>query len=315
MYINKGKKLYVFFVDFKAAFDSIVRCALFYKLNNLGLSKKFMQTMWVLYQNSKAAVWDGTNISDWFCTNSGVKQGCVLSPLLFALFLDDLVDCLPGGITIDGIQIKVLMYADDIVLMAESQRMLQLMINRLSEYCKKWDLVINTLKSKILIFKKHARRLQKAEKWYLDGEQLEVVKEYKYLGVWLTYNASFNTHVQRKLKDAKLAVNSSWKNVLGHKDVSLKAKYQVFQAAVNSIMTYASEVWGIEKFENVEKLLTYFIKRIFRLPPNTPNYAIYLETGLSSLYIGTLKNHFQYVNKVMALTDKRLTKHLALYFL
>lgn len=315
LYISKNKKLYVFFVDFKAAFDSILRNALFYKLGNLGVSSKFMQIIQSLYLATRAAVWDGSGVSDWFFTNAGVKQGCVLSPLLFALFLDDLVSFLPGGITIDGVQIKVLMYADDIVLIAESPRMMQLMINKLSEYCKIWNLVINVAKSKIMIFKQHMRRLQNVEKWYLNDEQLEVVKEFKYLGVWLNYNATFNTHVQKKLKDAKTAMNSTWKMVLGNKRVALTPKYKVFQATVNTIMCYASQVWGISKYADVEKLLTHFIKRIFRLPCNTPNYAIYLETGLSTLFIGTLKTHFQYINKLMSLPDERLPKQILKHLL
>ncbi|XP_037942285.1 uncharacterized protein LOC119675169 [Teleopsis dalmanni] len=274
-----------------------------------------MRIIWSLYRGSKAAVWDGNIISDWFLTQSGVKQGCVLSLLLFTLFLDDLVNFLNGGIMIDGMQIKVLMYADDVVLFAESPRALQLMINRLNDYCNTWNLEVNIAKTKIIILKKFARRLACDEKWYINGKLLEVVKTYKYLGVWITYNATFETHINKRLKESKLAINSTWRRALGNDTVALSVKYKVFQATVNSIMNYASHVWGFEKYNEVEKLLTYFIKRIFRLPVNTPDYAIYLETGLSTLHIGTLKSHFQYINAVMKHTDSRLTKRLATYFL
>lgn len=71
-------------------------------------------------------------------------------------------------------------------------------------------------------------------------------------------------------------------------------------------MCYAAQVWGILQYEEVEKLLRYFIKKIFRLPENTPNYMIHLETGLPPLYMFTLKMHFAYIRYIAALPSHRL---------
>jgi len=86
-YIDSGKKLYAFFVDFKAAFDSIDRRALTYKLSNIGISTTFLNVLQSLYTDNLAAVWDGEQLSERFTTEAGVKQECLLSPLLFSLFL------------------------------------------------------------------------------------------------------------------------------------------------------------------------------------------------------------------------------------
>lgn len=306
--IEKGQKLYVFFVDFKAAFDSIDRNALFYKLSNIGISSKVLNVIKSLYEANKAAVWDGNALSNWFETNRGVKQGCLLSPLLFALFLDDLSTQLPGGVTFDSLKIKTLLYADDIVIMAESHFMLQTMINRLVHYCVLWNLKINTDKSKIMVFRTGNGRYARAERWFLDGEELERVREYKYLGVIITPNLNFKKHLKEKLRESKLAINCNWKSLLSNKNISSSTKYRLFDAAVRSIMCYAAEVWGIMMFDEVEALLRYFIKKMFRLPLNTPTYMIHIETGLTTLYTYTLKLHFNYIRKVMILPDHRLPK-------
>ncbi|XP_037959371.1 uncharacterized protein LOC119688776 [Teleopsis dalmanni] len=252
------------------------------------MSTKFINVLSSLYTENRAAVWDGEHLSEWFATVSGVKQGCVLSPILFSIYIDDVVTHLSGGAFINGVNIKALLYADDIVLLAESPNCLQIMINELHSYCKLWGLTVNIEKSKALVFKKHHRRYTNEEVWTLGGENVEIVKEYKYLGTWMYYNATFNRHLTEKLREAKKAINCS------------------------SIMCYAAQVWGVLQYEEVEKLLRFFVKKIWRLPLNTPNRMIYLETGLSPLYLYTLEIHFKYMLKVCNMESSRLPKILAI---
>lgn len=93
-----------------------------------------------------AAVWNGEELSEWFKCVTVVRQGCVLSLLLFALFLDDLHEWLSGGIDVDGCEIRVLIYADDVVLFVSDPASLQRMI-RLQEYCLTWGIEVNLTKS------------------------------------------------------------------------------------------------------------------------------------------------------------------------
>jgi len=308
---ENGKTVYAFFVDFKAAFDLICRIALIYKLSNLGLSYKMIQLIKNLLLENKTAVWCGDVLSDWFQTDSGVKQGCLLSPLLFALFIEDLKDHLTGGIRIADIHIKLLMYADDIILLAESPTELQKMIDELYAYCQQWNLTVNTEKSKIMVFKKHSRRQRADECWLYNGEPLEVVKQFKYLGTWLTPNMSFSLHLQHKLADSKIAINSTWKTFLSNTKVPHSTKYKLFEATAKAVLCYCAQVWGIKQYDDAEKLLRYFLKKFFHLPPNTPNYMLHLETGLPQIYQHTIAIHFNYINKVMEMDNIRLPKIIA----
>jgi len=69
-----------------------------------------------------AAVWDGEQLSEWFTMEAKVKLGCLLSPLLFSLFLNDITDSLPCGFQICGCSIKALLYADDIVILVNCKQ-------------------------------------------------------------------------------------------------------------------------------------------------------------------------------------------------
>lgn len=311
-FLLRNKKLYAFFVDFRAAFDSVNRKALFYKLFGMGMSLKFGRVIESLYANTKAAVWNGEELSEWFRSGSGVRQGCALSPSLFALFIEDMVDLLPGGVEHAGVLIKALLFADDVVLLAYSPQSLQLMINRLSEYCKMWNLVVNLSKSQIMIFKKGGGRNCANERWHFDGETIQVVKEYKYLGVYFTRNLNMERHLREKLAKSKVAINTAWRKCFTNKYIAHSCKYKVFEAVSESILFYAAQVWGGKQFETVEKLLRFYIKRAFRLPLNTPNYMLMLETGLSPLFVKTLKLQVEYVVKVLSMPDYRLPKKAAL---
>jgi hypothetical protein len=301
----KRKKVYAFFVDFSSAFDSINRTALWYKLYKIGVSTKFINVIKNLYTETRATVWTRTGISDSFETVSGLKQGCNLSGYLFSIFINDLQDSLEGGLWFKDLNIRVLMYADDIVLLASDPRQLQNMINRLDQYCSQWSLNVNLNKSKIIIFRKGGK-YSKNDKFFYQGEKIEIVNKYKYLGVTLTPGLSMDNHFAEKLTAAKFAINSTWGPLLSQNTVPYTTKLKVFSAVSRAIMCYASQVWGYQMYDTVESLLRFFIKKLFRLPINTPNYMLYLESNLYPIFTYTLKSHLKFINRILNLPEHRL---------
>jgi hypothetical protein len=305
---SEGKKVYAFFVDFKAAFDSVPRKALLYKLSCMGVSSKLIKLLGKLYDGTESSVWNGENLSNYFETKSGVKQGCLLSPLIFALFLNDLHEELGYGINIEGTNIRLLLYADDIVILAERPDILQHMINRLENYCTNWSMVVNLTKSKIMVFRRGGR-LARDENWTFQGNNVQIVSEYCYLGVTFTTRMSFVSHIEGKSKSAKACVFGAWRNLLNDEAVSVSVKMSIFRAAVRAIQTYASEVFGFEHTDQINKLQLFFIKYILRLPEFTPSYALYLETKEDPSSMSALKLHMNYVFKTLFIYDSNRLPH------
>ena len=90
LYCHKNsKRIFSCFVDFQKAFDTIPRDLLFSKLLDHGVTGKFLNILKTLYLNDKCCVKVGNKITDVFEVNQGVKQGCILRPLLFNIFLPD----------------------------------------------------------------------------------------------------------------------------------------------------------------------------------------------------------------------------------
>lgn len=305
------KKVYAFFVDFKAAFDRVPRKHLIYKLYTLGLPSKIIRFIEKVYENTKSAVWTGEALSDHFETRTGVKQGCLLSPILFALYLNDMHECLGGGLNIDEINIRLLMYADDIVIIADDPQVLQGMINNLASYCNMWGMEVNQSKSEVMVFR-NGGRLAASERWFYNAEELRITNEYKYLGITLTPKVSFTKHLKNKNEAAKTCINATWKNFIGKPNITLSGKWKMFLSVCRSIQSYGSQIWGNAYFDDVDQLYRYFIKRVLKLPENTPNYIIALETGYEPGYIYTYTQHLKYVAKVYFEPDReRLTHKLA----
>ena len=138
----------------------------------------------------------------------GVRQGCNLSPLLFSLYISDLESYLAtntaGSIRLANRNAQLLLFADDLALLADSLKGLQDSIDRLVEFCKTWNLNINIDKTKVVVF----NRKQKVHlaPLSLDNMNLEYVSSYKYLGIILSSNGSLKLAISTLANQASKAL-------------------------------------------------------------------------------------------------------------
>ncbi|UYV71222.1 hypothetical protein LAZ67_8002258 [Cordylochernes scorpioides] len=159
---RKRGKLYVFFVDLTKAFDTVPHDLLWQKLHKMGISNKFVMLIKNFYKEAKITIrWKGQYSSN-VKINSGVLQGESLSPLLFILYMADLIElynnsALTGFHLPDFGVLHLLLYADDIAIIGESKINLQIKINLLKSYLNNNKLVLNENKSKIMVFRNGGR--------------------------------------------------------------------------------------------------------------------------------------------------------------
>ena len=181
-----GKPLFLCFVDFTKAFDFINRDALYYKLKLRGINGNYLDVIKNMFKKAKNRVrWQG-QLTDNINSVFGVLQGGIISPKLFNEYISDIGTYLSkeSGIYLDELLLYYLLYADDLVLFADSENGLQTQLNMLFSYCQKWHFIVSLPKTKVMVF----HRRQAVPQIYFDNQLLEVVKTFKYLGV--TFDSS-----------------------------------------------------------------------------------------------------------------------------
>ena len=157
-------------------------------LKNIGINNEFLNIMTALYKKTEGTIKINDKVTDWFQTYAGIKQGQNDSPAQFAIYANSLAEDIKSlglGIKIGDTLICLLMYADDIVLIAESEKDLQLMLDKLTRWCSKWRMLLNTEKTQTVHFRhKNAQKTKFIFK--VAGTNVEIVNRYRYLGV--TFN-------------------------------------------------------------------------------------------------------------------------------
>ena len=322
-YINKATKcrLYVCFVDFKSAFDTVWRKALIYKLIRNGVGGNFINVIESMHDKALYCVKVEGFISDSFSSNVGVKQGCVLSPLLFNIFLSDLPDifsneCDPARLS--DVNISCLMFADDLVLISESAHGLQSCLTKLQKYCDKWCLTINIDKTKVIIFNKGGHQISRHS--FTSYESLvEIVKQYCYLGIMFSSNGSFK-NACNILHDKALRAFYRLRQIQPHDNV--KVALQLFDTLVLPILSYAGVVWGplyaskvnISNFNSIcndcpiEKLNTRMCRYILGVHRKSTNDAVRGELGRFPVLISILNNSYRYIKLMDKSSNNSLVK-------
>src|SRR5678815_2244244 len=183
--IEKKNKLYLGIMDLQQAYDREARWQV---LVIYGVGGRLLNGIKSMYDDSEACVRINGVKGDWFGINSGVRQGCGMSPWLFNLYMDGVMKEFEVGMAGNVVRmmengdewrVPYLLYADDLVLCGESEESLGGLVERFGRVCKRRGLKVNVDKSKVMVVSEDSPQCEVM----LDGEQLEQVYEFKYLGL------------------------------------------------------------------------------------------------------------------------------------
>ncbi len=185
------RRVYLAFLDVSKAYDTVNRESLWRVLNEMGYGGKTTRVIKSLYTDLQTKVMFGDIVTDYIPIERGLKQGCVLSPILFSLYVRELSNRLLAsgvGVNTPGVRIPGLFFADDIVLMADTKAGLQRLLDIAGEFADERGLKFNGKKSGVLTNDtENIATWTIQQKILTNGQEQEIrieqQQEYKYLGV------------------------------------------------------------------------------------------------------------------------------------
>lgn len=308
--VKEGRKIYTVFVDLKAAFDTVCREKLWKVMEDMGISKYLIERIKELYEETSAYVRTEEGSTEEFWIRKGVRQGCLLSPALFSLYIADLEKRLEerniGGVKIGKQRVWSLAYADDMVLMAEGKEALNDMMGTLRKFLVERDLILSTEKTKVMVFGKKGR--EKKDVWKWEGKDMEEVKDFKYLGFIFESNGGYTKHLKELRGKGICASKKVWG--LGERICSgdIRRREKLCTYLVESVMTYGVEIWGWEERKELERIRENYYRWVLGLEFHTPRYIIREEMKLDKLKEKWGERAVKFEEKIRKTEDNRLVK-------
>ena len=230
------------FIDFKKAFDRVWHEALWATMKTFNISGKLIETIQSLYKNAMSAVLVQGATGEWFHTSVGVRHGCLLSPTLFNIFLEDIMthtlENYNGTIISGGRHITNLRLADDIDGITGEEDELTKLVHNLDTAATKFGMQISAEKTKIMTNNGTLQR-----DITIQGQNLEIVDHLKYIGAIICDEGSRREVLFRAAQT--IAALARLKIIWKDKNIRIKHKIRLMRAMVITIILYACENWTL----------------------------------------------------------------------
>ena len=249
-------KLYAVFIDFERAFDSLDRNLMWKILETYGIPNKFIKIIKSLYKGYAVHIEHNGKLSEPVEINTGVRQGCILSPTIFLFILDWImkIAAVNTGITWKVFQqLEDLDFADDICLLSDIQTKMQTKIDKLNNIAAKTGLKININKTKYLTVNE-----KRNKSFAVNNQDIEKVDKFTYLGSVISEKGGTEEDINARIGKAQNSF-SILKTVWNSSSISTKTKLKIFNSNVKSVLLYGAESWRDNK-KHISKLQTFINK-------------------------------------------------------
>ena len=242
--------LYVNFIDFRKAFDSVHRDTLWRVLGHYGVPAKLIKLTRIFYEGYQCKM-QGNEQDDFFEVNSGVRQGCVISPLLFILATDYIMKSVQKTHTAGlrwnfTTKLNYLAYADDLALLSTTHRSMQRFTDELVETSGRAGLHLNQDKTKVLRVYRERMGQQQNDKFVADGKEIEFVDDFLYLGAKVDAVGGAAIDIQNRINNATTAyyrLSKVWRST----SLTHQLKFKLYQSNVLSVLLYGCETWRLTR--------------------------------------------------------------------
>jgi len=246
--LEMDKDVFICFVDFEKAFDRVNWIKMMEVLKKIGVDWRDRRMIVSLYMEQTATVRVADECSEPSVVGRGVRQGCCLSPLLFTVYAEmmmlEAMEDLEEGVKVGGKFLKDVRFADDQGMVADSELGLQKLMDGLVRAAQQYDMKINVKKTKVM---RVSRKGGGDIKIFIDRQQVEQVKKFKYLGSIITDDGRCEAEIKARIGISKDAF-SKRKELLTQK-MSKAVRKRIVKTVIWSVALYGAETWTLRKLD------------------------------------------------------------------
>ena len=273
-----GLRSFAAFVDLKKAYDSVPRKLLFKVLRAEGIPEVMVRILESLYSKTTGRVRVKGMLGAEFDLRTGVRQGCVISPLLFNIYLNHILKRAERELKEKGLQFAFhigrklgpsgdpnaetlsvwgTLYADDIALLATSKENLQEMLTTIDTEFTRYGMTISAEKTKVMMCgDKKPDEPVDAMNIKIGDQKLEEVQSFKYVGGIITADGEMKEEIDQRMKTASMAFGGLRSKLFNNKKMAKGVKIRVYESLILAILLYGSETWNVRTTET-KKLETF----------------------------------------------------------
>ena len=303
-----GSELYLTFIDLEKAYDTVNRRKLFRLLAHIGIEDRVVQVIRKMYEDNEVNFTLGDISTGWMGNNVGVRQGCVMSPTLFNLYIEELLVRIrksERGVRVGDSRLGGLAYADDIVLVAERKEDMEELLRIAQEYGREWDIRYSERKCKVIEYNSAG-----GSQWVLGNSILEVVDKYTYLGLEIN-KEGVGGERQRKINEGKARRMTGMIINGGNRSIN---KYEIGRSLWKGMAVpyclYGSEITYYREGDltKLEKSQNIIGRWSLGVPNSTAVEAIRGEMGWSTFRERVVKGKLNLLKKIEGLSEDRWVK-------
>lgn len=238
--IEYDKPAYMCFIDLTKAFDRIRLNDVLLILNKKLVPADVIRIIKELNTQTKTRIRINNQLTEEIDVDTGIRQGDSLSPLLFNLIMDKIIQNVKNtssGYRLGSKEIQIVCYADDAMIVAENEDNVQRLLHTFHNTAKDYNMEISIEKTKSVVISKEPRRC----KLSIEGKTIEQVMSFKYLGIEISSNRNIKTEVKAQTNKAARISGCLRQLVWQNKTMSTEAKVKIYKTCVRPVMTYAAD--------------------------------------------------------------------------
>ncbi|MHB9337741.1 RNA-directed DNA polymerase, partial [Fusobacterium pseudoperiodonticum] len=308
------KEVYACFVDLEKAYDLVPRNKLWGVLEEYEINGQLLAAIKSLYKCPKVCVRVNGIKSRSFTVGVGLRQGCVLSPLLFIIYMNWIDMRSRGGVGVEvgNCRVSHLLFADDMVLLCSSKNHLQHALDRFATECCNAGMKISTAKSETFVLSRNPAQCT----LHVSGATLKQVERFKSLGITFTSDGKSDGELDARIGGAGAVLHQLRRSVVIKRELGVKAKLAIFNSVFIPILTYGHEFWIMtERMRSrVQAAEMGFLRSVAGLSLLDRVHSTAIREFLSSepLLLRIERSQLRWYGDVIRMSDDRIARRVLL---